>query len=433
LPGAIRQADEIRILEVMKKALAPALLFLAAAILFFLPNPPRAPESVPPPPAVGNRNPVPPPADSDSVAPAIPRDRETARTWAAEWRRKAREDSGFRARLRQLVLDAAAASEARELAALVLGTLPGRDGLDVLAEALDAARDPRWIRTLLLALGSDRSSGEDDDIFDLPDSPRVHNAPLGLAITIRGAIDDPALRDGMIPRIRAGEDPGVRWAAALALSDSTSHSDVRRAFLEALPGERDPAAEGELAKALADWAAVETAESTERAQVFSALLDGAARDDAGALRLRSEDGLKRMSWTGAEVRTLAVRIESGSFDQRRWAIAVLAGAASRQETPERDFVFDSLARVSGSAPEAKVREMAVSGISAFSDQARASELLRSSLGDSAWHVRAAAVRGLGRVGVTPETLAALKKTELEDPDERVRRAAAEVRRALSSK
>ena len=422
----------------MKKALKAALVFFVGALLFFLTKPARHPDSAAPRSAAGGRDSVPPhpvpaPADSHSLARAIPSDRSALPGLAAEWRRQARGNSGFRDQLRRLVLDDAAPSAARDLAAFVLGTLADREGLDALAQALDASRDPRWAKTLLLALGCDRTSGEDDDIFDLPDAPRIFETPSGLAIRIRGAIEDPALRDGMIPRLRANEDSGVRWAAALALSDSTSCSDVRRAFLDALPGERDPAAEGELAKALADWAAAETAESTERAQVFGALLDGAAREDAAALRLRSEDGLKRMSWTGAEVLTLAARIETGSLDQRRWAIAVLAGAASRRETPERDSAFESLARVSRSAPEAKVREWAVSGISAFSDQARASELLMGTLGDSAWHVRAAAVRGLGRGGRSPEVLAALLKAEMEDPDERVRRAAAEVRRARSSK
>jgi HEAT repeat protein len=53
--------------------------------------------------------------------------------------------------------------------------------------------------------------------------------------------------------------------------------------------------------------------------------------------------------------------------------------------------------------------------------------------DPAWHVRAAAVRALGRGGRNAEALAALQRAEREDPDERVRRAAGDVRKTLTSK
>src|SRR5206468_3746856 len=142
-----------------------------------------------------------------------------------------------------------------ELAAFVLGSLPDREGLEALARALEGSSDPAWSRTLLLALGSERSSEDDDDLFGLPDSPRVIATPLGLTVRIHGVIEEAALRARMLPRLRDAGAAGVRWAAALALADSTGLEEVRRAFLIALPGESDPPAQGELSKALADWAA----------------------------------------------------------------------------------------------------------------------------------------------------------------------------------
>ncbi|HEY3225800.1 MAG TPA: HEAT repeat domain-containing protein, partial [Planctomycetota bacterium] len=397
-------------------------------------SPPR-PTGAPPAPVTSPNRPTPASATLEERALKVAgaRDVDALRKLAAEWRRSAREDREFRRRLAGIVLNSAVPTEARELAAFVLGSLADREGLEALSQALEGSCDPAWSRTLLLALGSDRSSEDDDDIFGLPDSPRVIGTPSGLAVRIRGVIDEPALRARMIPRLREAGDPGVRWAAALALADSAGLEDVRRAFLIALPGESDPPAQGELCKALADWAAGEPAGSPDRAQVFSAILEGALRTDAGALRLRSEDGLKRMTWTDAEVRAVMPLIDSGPFDQRRWAMAVLAGAASRPETPARGAVFESLERVASSEPEAKVRELAVTALSSFPDVSRAPAILMGALQDAAWHVRAAAARGLGRLGRSEEVLNALRRAEETDADERVRRAAGETRRLLSSK
>ena len=173
----------------------------------------------------------------------------------------------------------------------------------------------------------------------------------------------------------------------------------------------------------------EPADSADRLRVFTAIFEEADRPDAAALRLRSEDGMKRMPWTAAEVRLMAGRIEAGSPDQKRWAIAVLAGAASQPEIPDRTIIFEAIATASSSAPEAKVREFAVTGLGSFANEARAPELLVGSLKDTAWHVRVAAVRALAKVKRTPEVQSALQRVEREDPDERVRRAAGEVRKS----
>ncbi|HEU4338547.1 MAG TPA: hypothetical protein VFS19_00640, partial [Planctomycetota bacterium] len=126
---AIRQGR----LDGVKKPIAAALLFSAAAIILLLPRdvhqlaPASRPPGIPPDPAPA------PPSRSDIVALAVPADRAGVQTLAAEWRRMARGDAGFRERLRRLILDVAAPSKTRELAALVLGTLADREGLAVLA------------------------------------------------------------------------------------------------------------------------------------------------------------------------------------------------------------------------------------------------------------------------------------------------------------
>jgi HEAT repeat protein len=411
--------------------MAGLILVIAAAVVFLRRIPAPQDSKAPPVPTV-----TPPPPKAVPIPEAFEQakailgagDRSAIRSLAVDCRKRARQDAEFRKRLALTVLDETATPSVRELAAFVLGSIQDKEGLDTLARALQEARDPQCARTLLLALGCDKTWTEDDDIFDLPDSPRVIVSPLGLAVRIRGRLDDPDLRGTMVARTLSSEAAEVRWAAALALADSASFPDVRSGFLAALPGERDPATEGEIAKALSDWAAVEPGDSAERMRAVAALIDGAARPEAAALRLRSEDGLKRMAWTTADVRALAPRLEEGSLDQRRWAIAVLAGAASRAETPDRDLVFDSLARISSSATEPKVREFAVTGLSEFRDRAGAEKALVAALSDPAWHVRAAAVRGLGRRAGSEDVRSALERVERTDADERVRRAAGELRK-----
>ncbi len=423
----------------MKRVVA-ALALIGLAATLFLSRPRARPEVVraetrpaPPSEEQGVSSPSRSAREARALAVFQSRDKEKIRALAAEWRRLARKDTAFVTRLCDLVSDSTAAPELRTLAAVVLGSLPDPRALEWLARALESSTDPAWSRTLLLALGSDRSSGDDDEIFGLEGSPRTIELPLGLAVRIRGPLDDASVRSRVIPRLLDGGDADVRWAAALALTDSVSFEDVRKALLEALPGEADPAAQGQLAKALSDWAAVEAPDSPERARVVSAILEGALRPDGAALRLRSEDGLKRMAWTGPEVLALASRLEAGSFDERRWAIAVLAGAMSRPDQPAREAVRESLSRVAMGEPDPKVRELAVTGLSYFRDHAATSKLLIGSLGDPAWHVRAAAVRALGRMRGSQEILDALQRSESGDSDERVRRAAAEIRKNLAPK
>jgi HEAT repeat protein len=425
----------------MKKVAAAALALMAAAGGLWLAWPDDAPVSPSPsrPPVPGAQTDSRPPTAAgaqedlgETASRLLKESPKAASSLASEWRQAARENPEFLGRLIRLVLDDAAPAASRELAAFVLGTLTDRSGLEALSRALAGAKEPAWIRALLLALGCDRTSGDDDDIFDLPDTPRVLAVPLGLSVRMGGAIAESEFREVMVPHLRQSE-AGVRWAAALALADSTGFPDVRAAFLDSVRAERDPATQGELGKALADWAAGQSAESADRLGIFSAILEGADRPDAASLRLRSEDGMKRMAWTSPEVRLMAGRIESGTLDQKRWAIAVLSGAAARPDVPDRSVILETFARASASTSEAKVREFAVSGLVAFPEDERARKIILGSMRDPAWHVRAAAVRALGRGGRNAEALAALQRAEREDPDERVRRAAGDVRKTLTSK
>ena len=403
----------------------------------------QVPEAAPPAPLkdilkpkADDKPPKPPPAPpkdpwKEALSIATSGSIDSVTRLAAKWRGQAREDEAFLRRLIQAVKDPGTPAEARELAAFVLGSLQKKEALAALADALKDA-DPAWARVLLLALGSQKQS-EDDDIFGLPESPRVLRTPLGLTVEIRGRVVDAEVRALMMPRLADSASADVRWAAALALGDSTDYGDVRQAFVAALAAEAEPPAQGELAKALANWAAAQPEDSAERPAVLAALFAGAARADAAALRLRCEDGLKRMSWAASEVLAVAPSIEAGSFDQRRWAMAVLAGAAARPETPARKEIFESLGRVAASETEAKLRELAVTALSSFPDNPGTLGILVARMGDDAWHVRAAAVRAVGRGSRTDEAVNALKKTAAEDPDERVRRAAAETLKVLTSK
>ena len=429
----------------MNKGLIAGILLVAGAAVVWMigASQKQAPESAPPaarsegvkakPEVKSQKPPPPPPKDpwKEALDIAASGSLEAVTKLAAKWRAQARDDAAFLRRLIEAVKDPATPFEAREIAAFVIGSLQNKEGLIALADALEKA-EPGWAKTLLLALGSQKQS-EDDDIFGLPDSPRVIRTPIGLTVEIRGRVIDDEVRTRMLTRLLAISPGEVRWAAALALGDSTDYEDVRQSFVTALAIEADPAAQGELAKALSTWAAGQSEEASDRRAVVGALFDGAKRVDAAALRLRSEDGLKRMTWTVAEIQSVAPSIEAGPFDQRRWAMAVLSGAAARADTPARNEIFKSLEWVAMSDTDAKMRELAVTSLSSFPENPRTQAVLIARLADGAWHVRAAAVRAMGRGTGGEPALNALKKTRADDPDERVRRAAAEVLKVLTSK
>jgi len=115
---------------------------------------------------------------------------------------------------------------------------------------------------------------------------------------------------------------------------------------------------------------------------------------------------------------------SGPIECRKWAIAVLAGAASRSETPGRQEILTALERACED-PDAKLREIAITGLASFADQPKTPEILIKALGDADPANRTVAAKTLGRMPRSDAAVAALQKLQTGDPDPQVRRAAAE--------
>jgi HEAT repeat protein len=392
-----------------------------------------APEpAAPPKPAPKPPRPPPPDPWAEALTSLATGKVESARRVATTWRRQAGDDPAFLRRLVDTFKDSSAAPEAREAAAFVLGSLQNKEGLAVLAEALAKASTVGSTKNLLLALGSGKY-GDDDEVFAREDSPRVVRTPIGLSVEIRGRVVEAETRAPMIARIKPTEPAEVRAMAVMTLTESTDYPDVRQAFIAALGEETEPGALGEVARSLSAWAASQSPDAADRAAVVKALLEGGMRPEAALLRSKSEEGLRRMIWSNADVIKAIPVIEEGPLEIRKWVLSILSETAAKVETPSRLRILAAIEKMIPSASSPEMREVGITALGSFADLPRTLPLLVDTLEDSAWNVRAAAARTLTRMPYHEKVMAALKKVEAEDPDERVRQAASESLKVLSSR
>ena len=306
---------------------------------------------------------------------------------AAELRRSARHDAAVTRDLEIILQEASEWSEEREKAAIVLGSL-GRT--DELIKALAAAKDPKWIRALLIALGVDRDTTT-DNLFNLPpDGPWVIETLGGLRVRLYAYLDDAAR--AAVEKFLSDESPELRWLAARVLRHSLDAKDARDLFYDRL---RDPSADvqEEIADAIAPHAMKDP-------RIMPRLLEVSL--DSDRVRFKIEDSLREMKLDESQIdwfsRTLAT---SRDESVRLWSFEVLAAhnPPGFEETAKALLLGDS---------NPKIREYAAGAVT---DQAT----LARGLDDAEWNVRLACVRGL-------TDRAALERAA-NDPDERVRKAA----------
>jgi HEAT repeat protein len=387
------------------------LLLLAPLALLALLLLNRKPEVVPPVPAPPQVPAAPRPfATQPPRLPPLPDAPRSEQ--AAFLRSQARTDPKTLERLIQEVGNPSLSPESRALAALILGTLDDPRALQALLNELQVSRDPAWTRVLLHAIGA-KKTGEDDDAFDLPpDSPYVYEI-AGLHLCIHTD-----LRDDLARRVVSGflsdAEIEVRRAAARSVIHSADHADLRSVFVERLREETDDGIRAGCGHALAEW----TAGNPDR-EVVGALLRAASSPDDGALRFRIEEPLRRTSLTSDETRAIAALALEGRPDQQLWSLSVLRGRAD-------PAVEAACLKLTGPTSESKVREYAAETLAGFKTDTAGAALLRL-IQDPEWNVRAGAARGLaGR----PSARAILEQTASADPDERVKKAAAETLRKL---
>lgn len=376
----------------MRRLLLPVGLAALAASTFLLvrPTPPVRSASAP----AAAPAPIPPAPAPSAVAPT--QESLDIRRAARDLRKQARTDPAVLRRLIQILLDAGRPQHERDLAACVLGSLPDRDALLALSQALSRSTDPAWTRLLLLCLGSSKEWGTVDDVFGFQGRPHAVVVPLGLALTVRGAIREDAVRLQMEAFLAEAHLATVREASALSLRHSIESSDVRAAFLAAVRGGSDVELQGLVGGPLADWASHRPVEDVERTDILGQLLRLGAVPEADALRFNVEAGFKQATLTPSEVAGFLSLLERDQFDVKRWTLAILGDQAPHPDLASRPLVRDGVARLLAREADAKMREYAVAGLAGFAGDESIRPALESALRDVAWHVRARAAEALGR-------------------------------------
>ncbi len=330
-----------------------------------------------------------------------------------------------------LLLDATTAPELREVLALVLGSLSIEEAQALLSRALDAASSGSWIRTLLIALGSTKFEGDDDDVFGDSGRPWVVDMPSGLAITVMSRIESGYIRSQMLRYLHPGTLESVREAAIQALRHSLEYPDVRRDFRSNLASERNEDLRGEVAQGLAEWARKQSLASPDRQDILASILAQSRKAETAAVRFGTEATLKQMPMNDAEVKAVADFLHSPDYDQRRWAFAILGFKAESKELPARAELLPMFGQILSRDPDPKIREYAAGALGAFGDRPEGRTLLLHALSDPIWHVRAGAAAALARSGEDPRVLEALNLLAKSDANESVRRTAEKSLKALA--
>jgi hypothetical protein len=346
---------------------------------------------------------------------SVEQDPISRRLLAAGLRAKARSSPAAFDQLLTDLADAASPMRYRELVALVLGSLDDPRAQAALLQALQSSRDDGWSATLLHALGAAKGSGEDDEIFDFPDSPFVYEIS-GLRLEIRTELASSTARAIVSAFLDQG-GPELRRAAARTLLHSTAHADVRGRFGELLDREGDDGLRSGYAHALASWAARQPGTSREREAIVARILDiGLGREDA-AVRFRSEGPLGSAALTAVELGRLAGAAGVPPMERQLWSLSIL----SRQTATHPGDVEAACLQAAAPACPDKVRESAARTLGSIRTSTSDAALI-GMLSDAAWNVRLTAARSLkGRPGAGT----ALAQAASADADARVREAARE--------
>ncbi|MHC4607157.1 MAG: HEAT repeat domain-containing protein [Planctomycetota bacterium] len=347
---------------------------------------------------------------------------------ATELRAEAVADREFLRALIALLSDGTADARSRQVAAIVLGTIDDREAQDALLAALKAGGDAAWIRTLILALGSNR---ERPTPFDVGDKGPfvVQHEETGLCFRVRDPDLDESVIDAVLPHL-GHADRDVRYAAERALRNviwltpdrpvpdapTPGMEKVRAAFVDALREDPDETMKAAFAHQLAEWTAF-----FPDADTVAAVVDAAMQEEAGTVRFRTKEPLGRTDIPAEQWRILLDAALKESFDTRTWAIEVVASRVGRLPEEHRDafrHVFELGIRDS----DPKVRQYAARDLA----KARipgGEQLLLETLQDAEWNVRVASAKALEDYPATDEVVGKLEQASRSDPSEHVRKAA----------
>lgn len=395
----------------------PAVAALAALAFFLRRSPPGRPSSPEPPaPKPAESRPPPPP-------PAAPEPRDL-RKLANDLRRRALEDKDFRRQLIARLADPSEPLHLREVAAFVLASLDDPEAERALVRALEAGGESRWVRALVLALGSARD-GRRPNPFDVPETPYRETTPHGLSVVLSAILLDRAAR-GALERQLEHADPEVRRAVLLSLrrtlveEPAEEVEDTRRAFVRTLEADRDPSLRARAGGALGEWLLKAPPSYPKHAEVVDALVRRSLDPAEGELRFQASAALQQTRVPDSRLDPVVDQaLTAADFDLRAWAIDLAAAQAETIGPGRAKLLLDAGMRDA----DPKVRELTLHRLSRLARPEEGVAVAAASLRDPAWHVRHAAVRALAGYPAGAGRLAALEEAARSDPHEEVRSAA----------
>lgn len=364
---------------------------------------------------------------------------------ATDLRARCRTDKDLMRALIARLHDPNESPHVREIAAFVLASLRDPEAQGAIREALEAATDPRWIRLLIWAAGSARDSGKDLG-FSYADGPYIKKTDSGLGVEIRTVLLDPGLLQAVTKHFGHSEE-SVRHAAIDALEHTLAYEadslhrgaaaglqGLREQFLHVMSSDQVEEVRAHSASALAQWMVRAPAQSDAMAQVRSAVLEKFLDREEDLVRFRTEQALKQVPLSASELnRVLETALNENDFDLKTYAMQVAGTHARDLDPAQQASTQEAFARMATEDSDAKVREFAVKQLPYLPLQKESQQTARDALRDSAWHVRAAAVESLMEFPPCPENLAALEQIRQSDPNEDVRKRAAEALEYLRKK
>ncbi|MFT5109731.1 MAG: HEAT repeat protein [Pseudoalteromonas tetraodonis] len=309
----------------------------------------------------------------------------------------------------------------RRVLAIVLGSLPGKEGKAALIRALQLGAVDGLERSVVLA--SNMVVEEAPPIFHRDGHPFSVEAAPGLVVFVRGPIEDSSTRE-VVKNLFSSSEGAVRLAAAIVLRDSMEFSDARDAMRERLAeSEPDDEVRAEAAASLAHWSKRIPGGDTERSEVLTELLQ-ALSGSGEVVRLRLTSPLIQNPLGPDQVELLRTLASDDSDENVRRTATEILGRRLSQSPDERADTVAMLATTTSTDPSPLVRETGVMSLRHAAGVPGVSEILIGvANSDSDPEVRAAAAASLASFQSEDAAREALVDVRDNDPSEMVRAAA----------
>ncbi|MBI4243920.1 MAG: HEAT repeat domain-containing protein [Planctomycetes bacterium] len=342
---------------------------------------------------------------------------------ASTIRKSARQDKNFLDSLCAILIDENEDTPTRQAVAIIIGSIDDPDVTEVLQNTLKNTDNDLLKSYLILALGESKNAQHVDERFEQT-TPDYYKTDLGLSVTILGEVATTEISQSIIEHISA-QSWEIRESVYLTLGKSLDAGIIRSSFLSSLSTESVVRPKGYLAGFLSSWAAVQSRDSADRRQIFSALFEHSKESGNGSIRFIVKDGFQRMNMTDDELNRIVNLITDQDPNIRMWALSVVQSHYEDFLQERLQNIIDLIRKTASEDPDIKVREYATRALGPLKKDNLVFFLLDSSLKDPHWNIRVAACDALTYYADLVAVRERLESVSKHDQDENVRNAATE--------